>query len=194
MRNDILERKDDIIKWIKESNNTITHREICKRLKCRVSTMHTYFAKMGIEYTGNSALKNIRVIEDKNYFIKNSTRSTALVKERIIQYKLLPYKCAHCDIKDTWNGQSIKLHLDHINGDNRDNRLDNLRFLCPNCHSQTETYCGKGINKGNKKVSDEDLITALNENESIRKALMSVGLTPKGANYDRCWKLKGTII
>lgn len=190
MRNDILDRKDDIIKWIKESNNTITHREICKRLKCRVSTMHAYFEKMGIEYAGNSALKNVRVIQDENYFIKNSTRSTALIKKRILQYKLLPYKCVQCDIKDSWNGRYIELHLDHINGDNRDNRLINLRFLCPNCHSQTDTYCGKGINKGKKKVSDEDLLTALNENESIRKALMSVGLSPKGANYNRCYKLK----
>ena len=42
-----------------------------------------------------------------------------------------------------WNDKKLSLQLDHINGDNSDNRLENLRFLCPNCHTQTETYCSK---------------------------------------------------
>jgi 5-methylcytosine-specific restriction endonuclease McrA len=50
------------------------------------------------------------------------------------------YRCAICGI-DKWCGKKLVLHLDHINGINNDNRLTNLRFLCPNCHSQTPTYC-----------------------------------------------------
>lgn len=45
-----------------------------------------------------------------------------------------------------WQGQKLVLQLDHINGKNNDHRIENLRFLCPNCHSITETYAGK--NKG----------------------------------------------
>ena len=50
------------------------------------------------------------------------------------------YRCEWCGISE-WRGQPLVLHLDHINGINNDNRLENLRFLGPNCHSQTDTYC-----------------------------------------------------
>lgn len=49
------------------------------------------------------------------------------------------------NLSGSWNNKELKLDLDHINGDPTDNRLDNLRFLCPNCHSQTNTYKGKNI-------------------------------------------------
>jgi ribosomal protein L40E len=66
------------------------------------------------------------------------------VKRRIIKDDLIPYQCARCSIS-TWEGERLSLHLDHINGINNDNRLENLRFLCPNCHSLTQTYCGKQL-------------------------------------------------
>jgi hypothetical protein len=52
------------------------------------------------------------------------------------------YRCAWCEIVD-WRGQRLVLHLDHINGINNDNRLLDLRLLCPNCHSQTKTYSNR---------------------------------------------------
>ncbi len=64
------------------------------------------------------------------------------LKKRVLREGLLGDKCSVCGIKE-WNGKPIVLQLDHINGDNRDNRLENLRLLCPNCHSQTETFCRK---------------------------------------------------
>ena len=54
----------------------------------------------------------------------------------------MEYKCANCGLIE-WQGQVLSLHLDHINGINNDHRIENLRFLCPNCHSLTETYAGK---------------------------------------------------
>ena len=156
--------------------------------------MHSYFKKMGIEYDGNMSHVGRVIISNDDWFVENSTRGGSMIKKRIIDLNLIPYECNHCDVKDSWNGNTINLHLDHINGDNRDNRLDNLRFLCPNCHSQTDTYCGKGINNGRMKVSDDDLKAALNEHSTIRKALMSVGLSPKGGNYNRCHRILGTSI
>lgn len=50
------------------------------------------------------------------------------------------YFCAMCGCKDIWNGLPLKLHVDHINGDWQNNLPENLRFLCPNCHSQTLTF------------------------------------------------------
>lgn len=74
------------------------------------------------------------------------------LKAKILKYKILKYECIICDNKGEWMGIPISLHLDHINGDSKDNRIENLRFLCPNCHSQTETYSGKNLKNKIKKI------------------------------------------
>lgn len=97
------------------------------------------------------------------------------------------YKCDECSISE-WHSKPITLELEHIDGNNRNNSLDNLRLLCPNCHSQTSTFRGKNIDKG-LRVLDETLLDALQTTDNIRQALIKVGLTPKGANYTRASKL-----
>jgi len=74
------------------------------------------------------------LIEKSHY-----TNSTSL-KSRLIKAGLLIHMCTICGI-DSWRDQPLTLELDHINGSPSDNRIENLRLLCPNCHSQTETYC-----------------------------------------------------
>ena len=64
------------------------------------------------------------------------------VKSRFTRAGLLTKKCAFCGISE-WRGKALTLHLDHINGIRNDHRLENLRMLCPNCHSQTATYGGR---------------------------------------------------
>ncbi len=79
----------------------------------------------------------------ENIFCENSTYDRTTLRNRIIKEKILKYECCECGIID-WNERKLSLQLDHINGISNDNRIENLRFLCPNCHSQTKTW-------GNKK-------------------------------------------
>lgn len=75
-------------------------------------------------------------------FSTNGNYDYRYVKRRILKENLLPYHCSICLLTE-WQNQKLSLQLDHINGINTDHRLDNLRLLCPNCHSLTSTYCGK---------------------------------------------------
>ena len=64
------------------------------------------------------------------------------LKKRLISEGLKEHKCECCGITE-WNKKPAPIELDHINGNHHDNRLENLRILCPNCHAQTDTYRGK---------------------------------------------------
>lgn len=75
--------------------------------------------------------------------VENSTYSNRVhLKKRMVAAGLLTYECAMCNLVE-WRGQPLSLHLDHINGHPTDHRRENLRLLCPNCHSQTPTYSNK---------------------------------------------------
>lgn len=120
---------------------------------------------------------------------KDTISSSTRVKTLLCKENLVDYKCSVCGLTE-WCGKSIVLELDHINGDRSNNSLTNLRLLCPNCHSQTPTYKGKNKNNAlEKRVSEEDLVLALQKEKSIAAALRQVGLAPKGANYKRCYEL-----
>ncbi len=72
------------------------------------------------------------------------------LKKVLLENKVCPYKCSNCGQGDLWYGKKLTIELHHKNGDTRDNRVENLAFLCPNCHSQTTTYKGRKI-RGTKK-------------------------------------------
>lgn len=80
----------------------------------------------------------------------NSTYSRRSLKKRIIENKLIPYKCALCACDPIWKDKPLVLILDHIDGVNNNHLLNNLRFVCPNCNSQLPTHSGKNIKKKNK--------------------------------------------
>jgi len=116
-------------------------------------TNHPLFKKtcqeLGIDYSHFTGLKNgdiKRTIE--NVFCENSTASQATLREWYFKGNYSEYKCALCGI-DTWQNKPLVLRLDHINGNNKDDRLENLRWVCPNCDSQLDTFCRSN---GHKKI------------------------------------------
>lgn len=102
---------------------------------------HTVEAKQKI---GAKSVQNaLLALPDSVVFTKDSLHP--LVAKRRF-YKRTSNVCSKCGNDDNWQGQPLRLHVDHANGDRADCRIENLRKMCPNCHSQTETW-------GNKKRS-----------------------------------------
>jgi Zn finger protein HypA/HybF involved in hydrogenase expression len=113
-----------------------TQRILKKRiLDLQIDISHFKGKAHGTSNTAKQSLSEILVV--------NSTYiNLASLKRRLLKNNLIEYKCKICEIVE-WQNMKLSLQLDHINGINNDNRLENLRLLCPNCHSQTSTFAGK---------------------------------------------------
>lgn len=132
------------------------------------------------DFKGKSAaLKNVKAknITAEDLFKPNCKHLRSVLRRYIINHRMLPYECAICG-RSEWNGKTLSLELDHINGINNDNRLENLRFLCPNCHSQTTTYGSRNqqLNESKYEISDElrKLVESTYEKEKSVKRTSSI--------------------
>lgn len=86
-----------------------------------------------------------------NIFCSNSTADQKTLRKWYFDGHYTPYSCKICGQLPVWNGKELVLTLDHINGNNHDDRLENLRWVCPNCDRQLDTFGGKNISKKNNK-------------------------------------------
>lgn len=126
----------------------------------------SYWNKEYIELKRKKKLKRKENQENKKILmlIKTfciwSTTKQSIVRKLIFKYNLLEYKCLHCWISENYNWKDLVLQLDHIDWDDHNHSLSNLRFLCWNCHSQTDTYWSKNfwiIHKKNTWKIDDTL-------------------------------------
>ena len=97
--------------------------------------------------TEHFSLSNRRPVKrsPENIFIKNSTAAQKTLRKYYSEGNYTPYICSICGQEPFWNGKDLTLILDHINGINNDDRLENLRWVCPNCNQQLDTTNGKNI-------------------------------------------------
>lgn len=124
---------------------------------------------------------------DYSRFRKDNAIKPEHMKQAIIH--LRGHRCELC-LNTEWQNLPIPLEVHHLDGEHLNNELENLQLLCPNCHALTENWRGKNINKTNKEtISEEKFVEALQNNKSVRQALISLGLTGAGGNYDRAYDL-----
>jgi hypothetical protein len=102
-------------------------------------------------------LSSNKKLNEKDVLIKNSTYSRDSLKKRLYNDGLKERKCELCGQDENWMGKKMSLILDHINGINDDNRLENLRIVCPNCNATLDTHC-----RGNKKENNKEHVKELN--------------------------------
>jgi 5-methylcytosine-specific restriction endonuclease McrA len=150
----------DIEQFINAVASSVSIAEVLRRLRLQPSganykMIHRKVRQLDLDtshWTGQAHLRGrthnwSRCIPLEEILILHSPcTSTSRLKQRLIRANLLAPCCSICGIH-MWNGKPLALHLDHINGVNDDYRIENLRLLCPNCHSQTENYAGRNIKR-----------------------------------------------
>lgn len=150
---------DQFIEAVRASSSIA---EVLKRLGLTVAgsayqTVHTNVERLGLDishFTGQGWAKGRPDLMPDNkrpfseILVENSTyTNTGNLKRRLLSAGMLEERCGACGLGPEWQGEKLTLQLDHVNGFRRDNRIDNLRLLCPNCHSQTSTFCRRSKGK-----------------------------------------------
>ena len=147
MRDDILEQKDQILKWIDENQSKAY---MSKQLGCKQETLNRYLIKMGIDYSGNQSGKGLKKKLPKMTlaeYLENSVDiQSNKIRKKILEEGIKEHKCECCGLTE-WIGNPIPLEIHHKDGDRSHNELSNFELLCPNCHAFTDSYRGKNSRK-----------------------------------------------
>lgn len=151
--------------------------KIIKKYNLDISHFSQYY-----EERRNGAF--VRYSDSEVYCINSAIQSTSALRKRLIKDGIKKAQCECC--KNTqWMGHPIPLQVHHINGDNRDNRIENLQMLCPTCHALTDTYCGRAKKKKEEvkkehfdnTPSKDDILLAFKRCKNFTKVGIYFGVT-----------------
>jgi hypothetical protein len=111
---------------------------------CELGLDTTHFTGRGWNAGNKSgALRSFAIPLDVVLVVDSPCTNLQRLKSRLVAAHLLEVKCAICGLGPIWNAAPLVLRMDHINGVRTDNRLENLRLVCPNCDSQLPTFAGR---------------------------------------------------
>jgi hypothetical protein len=146
MREDIDSLKEQIIKWL--TIDKLPRAEICRKLGCKYDTLKRRLDAWGlqdIKYPIIRGSVNCRNRVHASVHLKeNHSCNSNNLKLKLFRDGYKEKKCEKCGI-ESWQKLPAPLQLDHIDGNRYNNKLENLRILCANCHAQTETYAAKNV-------------------------------------------------
>lgn len=109
---------------------------------------------ISVEHFQKRSINGGRKYRLADVLVENSPYlSSHNLKLRLIKEGVLENKCSKCGLNQMWQGKTLSLQLHHINGERSDCRQENLELLCPNCHSQTQTFCGKRNTKKKRIIN-----------------------------------------
>lgn len=149
-RTDIDNAKEDIIAKLETG---ASRAEICRQYKVKYDTLLTRLKMWEATHLKNPSGKGNEKRKlykpSELYFGTGKYINSHVLKKKMIKDGLKQHKCEICQLTK-WNDKPIPIELDHINGNHHDNRLENLRIICPNCHAQQDTNSGKNIGKHKK--------------------------------------------
>lgn len=162
--------KQNLIEIVQQSKNV---RDCLKKMGLTLTgnnhvTVKKYIGLYGINtdhFINEYSFKN--VIELKDILIENSDYSRTSLKDRLYKEGLKQRCCELCGQGEDWMGKKMSLILDHINGIHNDNRLENLRIVCPNCNATLDTHCAKNKSKKNLKKLENGF--GVNDDVDFRK-------------------------
>lgn len=175
MENKIYKLSDE--QFVELLNNSSTISEVLFKLGYSVKGNSWGFAKIrqrmsdlnldGSVFKGKSPITkygSLHKVNASDILKPNCKHARSVLRRYVIKNNLIPYRCAICGCVE-WQGRTLSLELDHINGINNDNRIENLRFLCPNCHSQTTTYGSRNQQRNDSEYEITDDLRNLVEAE-----------------------------
>ena len=158
--------KEELENIVKHSNSI---REVVKRVGYSTvsgnnhKTVKKQINLYNIDCSHFKPIKGIKRTKE-NVFIKKSTATQSTLRRFFIKETQEEYFCSICGQQPYWQNKNLTLILDHINGINNDNRLENLRWVCPNCNQQLDTTNGKNIKRNVKKYYCKDCGCEISKN------------------------------
>lgn len=197
MENKIYKLSDEQFVELLKNSSTIS--EVLFKLGYSVKSNSWGFAKIrqrmsdlnldGSVFKGKSPITkygSLHKVNASDILKPNCKHARSVLRRYVIKNNLIPYRCAICGCVE-WQGRTLSLELDHINGINNDNRIENLRFLCPNCHSQTTTYGSRNQQRNDSEyeISDDlrDLIeTEYRKRNNIKQVSAALGIRRRVVN------------